>query len=552
MEAPGLFTPIRIGTLELPNRIMMSPAFTNSAEPDGQVSDQTVRHYVARSRSGVGLTMTEHTSVNSYYLHPGLRLRVSDDRYIPGLARLAKAVHGVGGRIGLQIAHSIHGAGLKPEDLTHLQCEQIVEDFIQGARRARDAGFDVVEIHCAHTYTLADFLSRRTNRRWDDFGGDVYGRFRIVGDIVKGIRATLGPDFPFFARIDADEFIISGNTLVHSRVIARELERLGIDCIDVTCGVRFDDGGAKGYSDIRGKPMTEYPDGPNVYLAEDIKKQVKVPIIAVGKLGTPSFAESVIREGRADMVAMARPLIADPLWVKKVRDGRPELLQRCVYCTSCLWKRRREADPVRCMERDCSKCLTCLRICPYKVPVINAEGRLEFDRDWCDECGLCAGICPARVVRFQADPKYDWVADKVRPALARTSGSPTALLITCSGGPFASETPLRTALNHVGAQMAVVRVPCVAKVEALSLLRAFETGVNGILVAGCADPGQCKYKPAYPWAAKRVDRARQLLAEAGVDATLAFRPVQNAETPDLPVILRRFVDDLAAPSQKRS
>ena len=195
--------------------------------------------------------------------------------------------------------------------------------------------------------------------------------------------------------MDADEFIISGNTLVHGRVIAQELEKLGVDCIDVTAGVRFDDGGAKGYSDIRGKPMTEYPDGPNVYLAEDIKKYVRVPVVTVGKLGTPAFAESVIREGRADMVAMARPLIADPMWVHKVRNGRTELLQKCVYCTSCLWKRGKQADPVRCMERDCSRCLTCLRICPYKIPRLNAEGKLEFDRDWCDECGLCAGICPA-------------------------------------------------------------------------------------------------------------------------------------------------------------
>ena len=266
----------------------------------------------------------------------------------------------------------------------------------------------------------------------------------------------------------------------------------------MTAGVRFDDGGAKGYSDIRGKPMTEYPDGPNVYLAEDIKKYVKVPVVTVGKLGTPAFAESVIREGRADLVAMARPLIADPLWVKKVHDGRTELLQKCVYCTSCLWKRRKDADAVRCMERDCSKCLTCLRICPYKIPRINADGKLEFDRDWCDECGLCAGICPASVVRFQANPQADWVKDTVVPAMNKMSGSPRMLIVTCSYGPFASERNTRIALNHCGAQAAAVRVPCVGKLQTVQMLRALEQGLDAIVVAGCDDPGQCKHRPAYP------------------------------------------------------
>ncbi len=543
MEGPGLFTPIRIGTLELPNRIMMSPAFSNSATPEGEVSEFTLRHYRARARSRMGLIMTEHTSVNSIYIHPGLRLRVSDDKYIPGLARLVETVHAEGPKIGLQIAHSIHGAGLKPEDLTRQQCQQIVEDFVQGARRAREAGFDAIELHCAHTYTLADFVSRRTNKRWDSYGGDVYGRMQIVREIVTGIRGVLGRDFPFFVRISADEFIVSGNTLRESRVIAQELEKLGVDCIDVTAGVRFDDGGAKGYSDIRGKPSIEYNDGPNVHLAEDIKKYVHVPVITVGKLGNPTFSESVIREGRADMIALIRPLIADPLWVEKVRQGRPELIKKCVYCTSCLWKRRRAEDPVRCMERDCSRCLTCLRICPYKVPVINAEGNLEFNRDWCDECGICAGICPARVVRFQANPQYDWVMDKARPVANAIPGSPKVLMITCSHGPFASETPARLVTNHVGAHTGVVRVPCVGKVESLWLLRSLELGFDSIVVAGCGDAGECKYRPHHQWTHTRIARAQELLAAADLRQAVSYLAVGPDETLTLPARIEKFVDD---------
>lgn len=518
MESMGLFTPIKINNLVLKNRIMMSPAFSNSAAPGGFVTDWTLRHYQKRAAAGVGLVMVEHTSVSGYYIHGGNRLQVSTDRHVPGLARLASVIKEAGAAAGLQIAHSIHGVGLKPEDLPRRVVLEMVREFIQGARRAYEAGFDVVELHFAHTYTMADLLSRRTNKRLDEYGGDVYGRMRAHREVIEGIRDLMGPEVALFARICADEFVIGGNTLKQTRIIARELERMGVDCIDVTVGVRFDDGGLKGYSDLRGKPTVEYEDGPNLYLAEDIKKHVGVPVIAVGKLGDPGFAAGVIEQGRVDMVAMARPLLADDKWVKKVQAGRPDLVRTCVCCNNCLYKRRRPEDPIRCMERDCAQCLACLRNCPYHLPFINDQGRLEFGNEWCDECGMCAGLCPAGAVRFQADPQYDWVALQAGPAVKKLRPEgPRVVVISCASGPFRCDD--RFLPGGLAYNAALLRVPCPGRLETVQLIRLLGLGVDGILLAGCRpeETPECKYRHHLPWASRRAGRASELLKEAGLD-----------------------------------
>ncbi len=363
MQRIGLFTPITINSMELANRVIMSPMFTNSAASGGFVSKNTIKHYVDRARSGVGLIMTEHTSVSSKFIHAGLRLQISRDEHIDGFKKLIEAVHGEGCKIGLQIAHSIYGVGKKPHELTNEECYGIIDDFVAGARRAYEAGFDAIELHYAHTYTMADFISRRTNLRTDEFGGDIYGRMFMHLEILKKIRVLVGPEYPLFARISAEEFVLGGNTIVQSRIFAQELVKHGINCMDVSAGVRFDDAPVKGYSDQRGKPTIEYPDGPNVYLAEEIKKCVSVPVVTVGKLGNPEFADNVIAEGRADMVALARPLIADPMWVRKAQDHRFDRITECLYCTECLYERHDPSAYIHCMR------YTCQNACPANVEV---------------------------------------------------------------------------------------------------------------------------------------------------------------------------------------
>lgn len=410
MREVGLFSPIKIKTLELPNRIMMSPMFSNSAGDKGVVTQNTINHYVDRARSGVGLIMTEHTSVSSEYIHPGKRLQISEDYHVEGLKKLADAVHDEGCKIGLQIAHSIHGKGMVPSDLTNEDCYKIIDDFVEGARRAKEAGFDAIELHYAHTYTMADFISRRTNTRTDEFGGDVYGRMFIHIEILKRIRALVGGEYPIFARISAEEFIVGGNTLVQTRIFAKELEKYGVDCLDVSAGVRFDDGGLKGYSDQRGKPTIEYPDGPNVYLAEDIKKHISIPVITVGKLGNPDVAKEVIETGRADMVALARPLIADSMWVKKVKADRYDLIKSCLYCNECLYERHDPEAYVHCMR------YTCQNACPANVEVpvyidltyqgnyLEAYKVIQSENPFPLACGrICNHVCESLCNRVKID-----------------------------------------------------------------------------------------------------------------------------------------------------
>lgn len=410
MKKVGLFSPIKIKSLELPNRVIMSPMFSNSAGPRGEVTQNTIKHYVDRARSGVGLIMTEHTSVSSWYIHPGNRLQISEDFHVEGLKKLVDAVHNEGCKIGLQIAHSIHGKNKVPSDLTREECYQIIDEFVEGARRAKEAGFDTIELHYAHTYTMADFISRRTNTRTDEFGGDIYGRMFIHLEILKKVRELVGEDYPLFARISAEEFIVGGNTLVQTRIFAKELEKYGVDCLDVSAGVRFDDGGLRGYSDQRGKPTIEYPDGPNVYLAEDIKKHISIPVVTVGKLGNPDVAKEVVETGRADLVALARPLIADSMWVKKVKANRYDLIKSCLYCNECLYERHDPQAYVHCMR------YTCQNACPANVEVpvyidlayqgnhLEAYKVIQRENPLAVACGrICNHLCEAMCNRVKID-----------------------------------------------------------------------------------------------------------------------------------------------------
>ncbi len=534
MEGMKMFTPIKVGSLVLPNRIMMSPMFSNTATRDGFVTDNTVNHYIARARSRPGLIMVEHTSVNSRYLHPGNRLLISDDRYLPGLSRLAVAVKGAGSLVGLQIAHSIYAAGKKPADLSKDEVYQIINDFSEAALRCKKAGFDALEIHMAHTYTLADFISRRTNRRIDEFGKSVEGRFRIIREIVAGVRQAVGKEYTIFARFSADEFIIGGNSLKQTGYYARELEKMGIDCLDVSAGVRFDDGGLRGYSDLRGKPGIEMNDGPNVHLAEEIKKLVNIPVITVGKLGNPSFAEQVLQENRADMIALARQLIADPMWVEKVRQGRWDLIHHCRYCNNCLYKRRGPDDPVACLDvRKCATCLTCLRICPFDVPYINEEGRLEFENEWCEECGFCAGICPARLVRFAEWPLEN-MSQKIDKALEQIdAGKPKKIVFSCNTDPFAGLIAQKLPENW-----SLVKTQCISRLETLHLLEAIRKGADSVLVIGCseAEKQRCSLHDRGSLIEKRVQKAVALLKEAGVNKKVSFLKIEKTEEFDIKAI----------------
>lgn len=331
-----LLQPYDFAGLRLKNRVVMSPMLVNLAAANGDVTDELVEYYASRARGGVGLIIVENTSVSEAYKVAERGVGIWDDSHITGLKKLVEAIKNAGSKACIQISHALRARNKKPVDLDETEIRQLVKEFSDGARRAAQAGFDAVEVHMAHSYTLCDFLSARGNERKDAYGGSLNGRLKICVEVVEGIRSTLGDSYPVLCRVSADEFIVGGNTLRHTVPAAKILEELGVAAIDVSAANRLEDGGRGSYSDVRGKPTREFPDGANVYLAEAIKREVKIPVITVGKLGDPMAAERVLQEKKADLIALGRPLLADPEWVNKVAEGRIKEIRKCACCNKCF------------------------------------------------------------------------------------------------------------------------------------------------------------------------------------------------------------------------
>jgi 2,4-dienoyl-CoA reductase-like NADH-dependent reductase (Old Yellow Enzyme family)/thioredoxin reductase len=344
LKYPKLFEPGTIGKMRVKNRIVMPPMATNFAGPFGEVSERIIKYYVERAKGNVGLIIVENVQVK----YPegkdvACQLRLDDNKYIPGFQELAEAVHPYGTKIFIQIHHAgrqyhgIEGAeGVAPSaipdgflqqpvrELTISEIWDLVERFSETALRAMKAGIDGVELHGAHGYLISQFMSPHTNQRIDEWGGTFERRMKFPLEIIKRTRGKVGPDFPLSFRFSADEFVPGGLKLDDSRKIAQMLEAAGIDVLHVSAGI---------YESMPTilEPM-RFDEGWRVYLAEGIRKVVKIPVITVGQIRTPGVAERILEEGKADFVAVGRTLIADPHWAKKAREGRDEDIRKCISC----------------------------------------------------------------------------------------------------------------------------------------------------------------------------------------------------------------------------
>ncbi len=340
---PHLFSPLSIHTMTLKNRVVMPPMCTDYATIGGAVTDRLVEYYTARARGGVGLIDVEFS-----YIHPAGKvfdhmLGIYDDKLIPGLKRLTDSVHQGGAKIIIQIAHGgrrvhsdITGStpvapspiprlnGETPKELSRAEIEELIQAFILAARRAKEAGIDGVMIHMAHAYLLQQFLSPFSNARTDRYGGDLEGRARFPLEVVKGVRRELGDDYPLTCRLCGDEFIKGGFDLVQSIQVAKMLEANGVNAIEVSAGAH------ESGQVITAPPY--YPMGFLAPLSEAIKKEVSIPVGVVGRIHTPELAEDLVRQKKADLIAVGRGLIADPDWPKKAREGRPETIRPCISC----------------------------------------------------------------------------------------------------------------------------------------------------------------------------------------------------------------------------
>ena len=338
--------------VRLKNRIVLPALVTRLATEEGYPTQELKERYVRYALGGVGLIVTEATAVLTRKSGPFLR--ISEDCYVEPLRDVVKAVHEVpGAKIIPQLIHflkiSRSGYRQKVQDLTKEDMQQVVADFTHATVRAREAGFDGVEFHMAHAYTLASSLSTR-NRRRDEYGKTLEGRLRLSCQSYEAARKAVGDDYLIGTRINGDEFIKKGNTLLHSTQIAVRLASLGINYISVSAGGKFEDAIPKaghpldpytGYSGERCMPPDYMTDMCNVFLAEAVRKAVReagysTPIFTAGKISSAGMAESILQEGKADLIALGRPLLCDPDWPLKVAAGREKDILPCNYCNVCI------------------------------------------------------------------------------------------------------------------------------------------------------------------------------------------------------------------------
>ena len=368
----SLLQPGRIGTLDIRNRIIMAPMGSNFAETDGTCGERIQAYYEARAKGGAGLlTMGVCSVAFPHGTGEPYQVGISRDDFIPGLAALTERVHRHGAKIALQLHHGGKTAALDraqgreiwvpsipkmvkndimsaitPEELSTFigigphpirmrvmdkaDIAQMVEWFAAAAQRAKQAGFDGIEIHGAHTYILAGFLSSYYNQRDDEYGGSLENRARLLLEVLRAVKGRVGADFPVWVRLDSEEMHTPGGITLQDAITTAQLcEAAGAAAISVSAYATLTKG-----ADFTDAPI---PQKPAAYVsnAAAIKQAVKIPIITAGRI-EPEFATKAIAEGQFDFVAMARKMLADPEIPIKLERNRPQDIRPCIYCYACV------------------------------------------------------------------------------------------------------------------------------------------------------------------------------------------------------------------------
>ena len=345
-QCEKLFEPNMIGNLTLRNRIVMPAIGTNFAGVDGTVTDRLVHYYSERAKGGVGLLIVESSCIESPRgkLAP-IQLYVDDDKFITGLHDLAEAIKSNGAKAAIQLTHAGRQTnvtntggiqpvapssvpcitrGGQPRELTVNEIGYLVEKYAQGAARAKAAGFDAVEVHGGHGWLIAQFLSPFTNRRKDQYGGSPEGRMRFTLEVLQLTREKVGEHYPIIFKVSGDEFIGGGLRLKDTMLIAQTVQNAGVNAIHVSAGLA-----ESGIWTVQ--PMA-FPRGCLVRLAEGVKRVVDIPVITVGRINDPQLAERILRQGKADLIAMGRALIADPELPRKAADQKFRNIRKCIAC----------------------------------------------------------------------------------------------------------------------------------------------------------------------------------------------------------------------------
>ncbi len=354
----NLLTPIDVGTIRIRNRIVM-PAMHLLYTPEGEVTDQLVAFYAERARGGAGLIIVGGCTIDEYSGGSNM-IGLHEDRFIPGLKRLVREVHDNGALIGAQLYHAgryAHSALIgrqaiapsalasrftheEPREMNKDDIARVIDNFARASARAKEAGFDLVEILGSAGYIISQFLSPITNRRTDEYGGGLENRMRFGLEVADAVRNAVGDDYTVFMRLAGNDFMPGGNTNKEARIFARELVGHGIDAFNVTGGWHE--------TRVPQIPM-EVPRGGFAYLAKGIKETVSKPIIACNRINDPMLAEEIISNGIADMVGFARGLIADPMMPKKLEQERSKEIMPCIGCNQGCFDHVFSLKPVECL-----------------------------------------------------------------------------------------------------------------------------------------------------------------------------------------------------------
>lgn len=338
-----LFTPLKIGKMELPNRIVMLPMTTGYCEADETVGDRFIDFFAERAKGGAGLIIIPFSPVAAGSpVEPGM----FDDRFVPGVRRLTDAIRDHGAKSACQLITSYHiifrdnltevvGPSailnqilrVAPRAITTDEIRFIVAQYGKAARRVREGGFDAVEILVGGGYLLNRFLSPVGNQRDDEYGGSLENRMRIILEIIASMKQAVGDDFPIGVRLNVEEQMPGGHTVEESKIVARALEKAGVQFINC-------------YTGWHESPVPtvapSLPKGAFAHLAAAIRSAVGIPVIAANRINDPFIAEKILAAGQADLIGMGRALLADPELPAKAKAGRVDEIVPCIACSRCL------------------------------------------------------------------------------------------------------------------------------------------------------------------------------------------------------------------------
>ncbi|MCD7949915.1 MAG: NAD(P)/FAD-dependent oxidoreductase [Erysipelotrichaceae bacterium] len=347
-EFPNLFSPIKIGKTTIKNRIFMPPLSTNLAN-HGYVTDDLIQHYSSRAKGGVGLIITEVTTVEPVYTYLPGDMSICDDSYIEGWRKLVSAVHQYDTKILSQLFHPAfmayplpgtpqliapsnvgpYYAKAAPREVTIEELQVIIRQFGEAAYRFKQAGGDGVEIQAAHAHgLLGGFLTPLYNKRTDEYGGDINGRLRLTLEVIDEVRKMCGDDFIIDVRISGDEYSDGGLTLNEMIYVSKQLEKHGVDFIHVSGGNTIKRGSSM--------PAPGSSPAPHMHSSEEIKKYVHIPVATVARINEPWIAEELIENGKCDICMIGRPNLCDKDFANKAKMGQVDDIRPCIGCGRCL------------------------------------------------------------------------------------------------------------------------------------------------------------------------------------------------------------------------